>query len=71
MTLNDQIVKLRGLASLIGGNHLTNKESEQKINEITDNLVKIQESIALATDQMKEDVNYSLLGVSESYLYFG
>ena len=69
MTLNDKIVELRTIANLIGGNHLTKEEAEQKINDIADGLVKIQEDIALATDKVKEDINYSLLGVNERYLY--
>lgn len=69
MTLNDKIVELRTIANLIGGNHLTKEEAEQKINDIADNLVKIQEDIALTTDKAKEDINYSLLGVNERYLY--
>ena len=69
MTLNDKIVELRTIANLIGGDHLTKEEAEQKINAIADGLVKIQEDIALATDKVKEDINYSLLGVNEGYLY--
>ena len=69
MTLNDEITKLRTTASYIGGNHLTNKEAEAKINEIADNLVKIQENLSLAIDNVKENTFTYLLGVDENYLY--
>ena len=62
-TLNSIATELRNTASLVGGNHLSPKEAEQKLNSLAEEIDEINVNFLELTDSIKK-----LVGLDENYL---
>lgn len=66
-TIEDIATNMRMLASEIGGNHHTNKESEEILNKLADMLSTSNIQIALTIDAMKNQVKENT-GIRDEHL---
>lgn len=66
-TIEDIATNMRMLASEIGGNHHTNKESEEILNNLADMLSTSNMQIALMVDAMKNQVKENT-GIRDEHL---
>ena len=66
--INDIITDMRVLAQEIGGDHHSNKESEQLLNTLADRLICINNSIILYASNQYNDMK-RLTGSDEKIIY--
>lgn len=65
MTINDISVEMKVLAQYIGGNHLTNKEAEEKLSDLAHKLDDVNMSLSIKIAMMQKDVDENCTGITE------
>ena len=66
-TINQIAARLRGLASEVGGNHYTNKETEEILRTLADRLGEININISDKMNECIESIDLDYTGVSYQY----
>lgn len=67
-SLNDIATEMRMIANMVGGNHYTNTETEQKLNELADELSDITYEVTDKVDTISNAVK-DIAGIYDNGLY--